>query len=78
MRAYRIGGKSQSNGIDYRYRHTHTDTLNLIIFVDRIDLILLVAVTYDTPILCYSHTTDAPKISRNVKYRASTKKSRIC
>lgn len=70
MRAYRISGKYQSNGIDYRYRHTHTGTLivSLIIFVDRIDLFLLVAVTCDTPILCYSHATDAPKISRDVKY----------
>jgi hypothetical protein len=57
VRAYRIDGKSQSKWIDYRYRHTHTGTLSLIIFVDRIDLILLVAVTYDTPILCHSHAT---------------------
>lgn len=72
MHAYRIGGKFQSNGIRYRYRYTHTGILSLIIFVDRIDLISLVAVAYDTPIPFYTHATDAPKISRNVKYRAST------
>lgn len=74
MHAYHIGGKSQSNGIRYRYRRTHIGTLKLNhIYVDRIDLISLVAVTYDTPILSHSHVTDAPRISHNVKYLASKK-----
>lgn len=74
MHAYRIGGKFQSNSIRYRYRHTHIGILSLIIFVDRIDLISLVA--YYTLIPFYLHTTDAPKIFCNVKYRASLHKNR--